>query len=271
MKNFIKGKLGTALIIVVTLVLAGIAVFTAYRLYELRQQPVAPNVPSSMPKAQEDTTGANVAPNCHKVYTVTTIDRPTPTPVVVSCNVNCNLTVTPQIRCETGLVCEPPTIDAEDGISGISEGVGGLCRNPDCPEETDCVCPGNPTATPTTNPTITPTPTPTSTTRPTATATPTAPPGEPNSCGGTCGSNYNCKSGFYCYNGYCRNPSCPTDTDCECSEDEGGPTATPTSGSNLPGSTPTEAALPQSGTNWPTFVGAAVGVLIIMGALLLAF
>lgn len=51
---------------------------------------------------------------------------------------------------------------------------------------------------------------------------PTPTQGEPNSCGGTCGSNYNCKAGFFCYQGYCRNPACQTDTDCVC------PTTKPT-------------------------------------------
>lgn len=47
--------------------------------------------------------------------------------------------------------------------------------------------------------------------------------GEPNSCGGTCGSNYNCKANLYCYaegggtNGFCRNPNCSSESDCECS------------------------------------------------------
>lgn len=41
--------------------------------------------------------------------------------------------------------------------------------------------------------------------------------GEPNSCGGTCGSNNNCKANLYCYQGFCRNPSCSTKTDCNCS------------------------------------------------------
>jgi hypothetical protein len=45
------GKLGTILIIIATIILAGIAIFTAYRLYQLRQQSVAPNAPSSIPKA----------------------------------------------------------------------------------------------------------------------------------------------------------------------------------------------------------------------------
>lgn len=46
--------------------------------------------------------------------------------------------------------------------------------------------------------------------------------GEPNACGGTCGSNYNCKMNYFCFEGFCRNPLCKTDTDCVCS------TSTPT-------------------------------------------
>lgn len=39
-------------------------------------------------------------------------------------------------------------------------------------------------------------------------------PNATNSCNGTCGSNYNCNSGLYCYNGFCRNPDCPTSLTC---------------------------------------------------------
>jgi hypothetical protein len=46
--------------------------------------------------------------------------------------------------------------------------------------------------------------------------------GDPNECGGTCGSNYNCQEGLFCYQEFCRNPACQTDTDCVC------PTAAPT-------------------------------------------
>jgi hypothetical protein len=66
---------------------------------------------------------------------------------------------------------------------------------------------------------------------PTAIATPTDSAiggyveGEPNGCGGTCGSNYNCKANLYCYKGFCRNPICSDDTDCNCSSDA---TAKPT-------------------------------------------
>ena len=55
MKNFLKGKFGTVVILLFTVILAGVAIFTALRLYQLRQQPVAPNVPSSIPRAQEVT------------------------------------------------------------------------------------------------------------------------------------------------------------------------------------------------------------------------
>lgn len=78
-------------------------------------------------------------------------------------------------------------------------------------------------------------PTPTATSlasaSPTAVATPTDSAiggyveGEPNSCGGTCGSNYNCKANLYCYKGFCRNPICSDDTDCNCTSDA---TAKPT-------------------------------------------
>jgi hypothetical protein len=183
MKNITKGKFGTAIILFFTVILAGVAIFTAFRLYQLRSQPVAPNVPSSIPKAQVTTTAPTSA--CSLSFTISATTTPTPT--------------------------------------------------------------GTSTATPTPTGTSTATPTPT---------------GTPNSCNGTCGSNSNCNSGLYCYiesgktTGYCRNTSCPTDTDCVCSG-----TATPTA---------TPAALPQSGTGWPTIAGMGVGILIILGSILLA-
>lgn len=182
-----KKKITTLIIILATVILAGVAVFTAIRLYQLRQQPVAPNVPSSRPRAQ----------------TV-----PTPTPA------SCRLTFS--------LSTSTPT--------------------------------GSPTATPTG--TSTPTGTPTSTPTGTATATPTTT-GVPNNCNGTCGSNNNCQSTYFCYQGRCRNSDCPTDADCVC----GAATATPA---------PTEAALPQAGTSFPTILGVGLGTFILLGSLLLA-
>ena len=71
----------------------------------------------------------------------------------------------------------------------------------------------------TTSPTATATGTGSSLPTSTSTATPTTPPvggGEPNSCGGTCGSNYNCKANLFCYQGFCRNPICASDANCDC-------------------------------------------------------
>jgi hypothetical protein len=55
--------------------------------------------------------------------------------------------------------------------------------------------------------------------------TPTPVPGTPNSCGGTCGSVYNCNMNLFCYQGFCRNPDCPSETSCGCKA-----TPTPKSG-----------------------------------------
>ena len=47
----LRKNLTTIIIIAVTVILAGVALFTALRLYQLRQTSVAPNVPSSQPGA----------------------------------------------------------------------------------------------------------------------------------------------------------------------------------------------------------------------------
>ena len=46
-----KNKYGTIGIILTTVILAGVAIFTALKLYQTRSQSVAPNAPSSKPKA----------------------------------------------------------------------------------------------------------------------------------------------------------------------------------------------------------------------------
>jgi len=225
MKKLFKGKFGTILIILVTLVLAGIAVFTAVRLYNLRQQPVAPNVPSSFPKAEDDTGAGDATPttsNCHRGFEVLVA-----TPIPLSCNKSCGIVADISTECGSGLSCVDVNTDPNTVVL--------KCRNLECKGKIDCVCPTDSPAT-----------------------TSPAPSGAPNSCGGTCGSDINCASDLFCYNGYCRNPSCSGETDCACS------------GTGSSTSTPTEPTLPQSGTNWPTFVGTIIGVMVIFGSILLA-
>jgi len=70
----IKQTIITGVILLITFILAGVAIFTAIRLYELKQTPVAPNVPSSMPNAQS----VEIA-NCRLTFTIS-IPNVTATP-----------------------------------------------------------------------------------------------------------------------------------------------------------------------------------------------
>jgi len=169
------------------------------------------------------------------------------------------------------------------GMSGVGCDVVGPSNPTNPPNNPPSNPPGSsptPIATPTATPiltptpsgtpsiTTTPTPTTTSTTTPTITPTPTATAtttssGAPNTCNGTCGSNSNCSSNLICYNGYCRNPNCTSETDCTCSTS----TSTPAPSGTLASTQPT---LPQSGTDWPTVIGIGIGILTIIGSLLLA-
>ncbi len=135
--------------------------------------------------------------------------RPTKTPTAPGCvsNITCSKQCGLPYRC------------TNDGCGGQK------C----CGATTPCTQP-TPTSTPVQTPTMTPTSTPTQ--------------GEPNYCGGTCGSNYNCQAGYFCYiengkkSGFCRNPICSGESDCNC---KSAPTAPPVLGST------TTTVLPKTG------------------------
>lgn len=143
MKNFFKGKFGTIVIILATVILAGVAVFTAIRLYQLRSQPVAPNVPSSMPEAATTNVGrcsalafslntGSPTPTPSETTTPTPTSTPTPTTTPNSCNGTCQTNA----GCAAGLTC-----------------FNGSCRNPLCTGNANCVCGTSaPTSTPPTLP-----------------------------------------------------------------------------------------------------------------------
>src|SRR5258706_8735179 len=198
MKNFFKGKIATVIILIATFILAGVAIFTAIRLYQLRQTSVAPNAPESQPRAQEVTPTQPPTNNCSLSFTLS-VTPPTPTPT------------------------------------------------------------GSVSPTPTATPHVTPTPTVTATPTATATATPIA------QCNTSCTTNSGCPSNLICSipagatTGNCRNTSCTSATNCVCA------TATPHATA-----TATPAALPQSGTDWPTTLGIGIGILTIIGSLILA-
>lgn len=134
MKDFLRKNWVTVLIVLATVVLAGIAIFTAIRLYQLRQTNVAPNAPASIPKAaggvpsQQCTlsftiSAASGSPTPTSTASATPTSSPQPTPL------SCGDTCTSNADCSNSLVCS-----------------NGACRNPSCLAETDCLCA---TATPT--------------------------------------------------------------------------------------------------------------------------
>lgn len=232
MQTFLKKNLVTLIIVLATVVLAGVAIFTAIRLYQLRQTNVAPNAPTSHPAA-----ASSNASTCQLAFTLTVASSspsatptltPTPTPPP-QCN---NLCTTPS-DCPSGMTCS-----------------GGYCRNTSCTGESSCICA-------TATPTGTPTPTPTT---PGVTPTPTPVP----QCGNTCNSNSDCPSSMICYTGVCRNPSCTTSGNCICA------TATPTPPSIVVAPPTTTPTLPKSGDIAPTVLGIVGGmILLIAGAALI--
>ena len=145
-----KSKLSKSLILIVTVILAGIAIFTAFKLYQLRQQTVAPNAPSSIPQAASAAATPKACqllafslttstPSVSPTPTVTASPTPTPspTPTITSSPTStpsvtpsptgtpniCNGTCGSNANCQSGLIC-----------------YNGFCRTPSCQESTSCVC-----------------------------------------------------------------------------------------------------------------------------------
>jgi len=170
------GKLGTILIILVTVILAGVAIFTALRLYQLRQQSVAPNVPSSQPKAVTNCTTEVMPcpPGADKEFA----RRVPPDCEFESCYTtnNCILEVT---QCPDGTWVPriPPECNFAPCAGSCLIGFT-LSTQTSSPTPTaTATSTSSPTSTPTGSPgaSATPTPTPGKTVTPAPAATPTAP------------------------------------------------------------------------------------------------
>lgn len=81
----------------------------------------------------------------------------------------------------------------------------GSCNNTGNTANVTNTCSVNPSPTPSPTPSLTPTPT----------VTPTPVP-QLSSCNNACNQNSDCQSGLICTEGSCRNPSCSTQTSCQC-------------------------------------------------------
>jgi hypothetical protein len=67
------------------------------------------------------------------------------------------------------------------------------------------------------------------------------------SCNQSCNSHYDCKAGLFCYQNTCREPACPSASDCQCPTTTPTPTATPTTTPTItPTSTPTSTTTPET-------------------------
>jgi len=208
-----KKRIVTILIVIATIALAGVAVFTAIRLYQLRQEPVAPTAPTSEPEAAAPVSCTALT------FTLTTPEGP-------SCYETC--TETPD-DCPSGLECQ--TIDSEL-----------LCVDPDCPEEEDCACSEIATY----------------------------------ACDSACTTDAQCQEAdenYVCYatTNTCRHQDFLDEEDCtETITPTESPTATATATATPTGSPTTEPELPDAGVSYPTIIGGAAGILLILLSLILA-
>ena len=101
MGDFLKSKFVTAIVVLATIILAGVAIFTALRLYQLRQEAVAPTAPESQPEAR----GIRPVACQQLAFTLTTGSSPTPTPTGTVTNTPTPTTTTTSTPTPT----EPPT------------------------------------------------------------------------------------------------------------------------------------------------------------------
>ncbi len=160
--------------------------------------------------------------------------------------------------------CGVIQVDQTSGCTG--KGNAGTCNHisffdNDCEHEEQPTSTPTVTSTPTSTPTVTSTPTGTPTSTPTSTPIVTSTPhpsGTPNYCGGTCGSNSNCQAGLSCNGGFCRNPECPGENDCNCGVST--PTPPPVLGVTAPPQLPKTGG--EVGMTLSLFGIAALGVYI---------
>ena len=260
MQNIMKNKLVTSLIVVATVILAAVAVFTALRLYQLRSESISPTGPEE-PRAWDCSNYTFNVKDSGEV-TVSNNSSRSESPQQAKVYINEQLVATfdvpalPEGQSATlGQVSVPGgtfnwrvagTVDCLSAGSGqASKACTSLAFNFTEPSAT-------PTNTPTPTPTATPTPTGSPTNTPTGTITitpttvsPTEPPGDEPTPTPTSG-----------------NTSTPTNTS----------TLTPTTGGEISAVSPTPggAALPDAGISTPTIIAGLFGIALILFALILA-
>lgn len=222
-----------------TVILGVIAVFTAIKIYQEKNKPVAPTAPESKPQAQQATPSSAPTPSpivCKLTFNLLSAPTPTATPTrTATPTVTPTASVTPTA---TPTATPTPLLGCYHTCTSDSDCEGDLkcqtvagsqkCVTPQCPDERDCIC--------------------------------------NKSCWEVCGQNSECPTGTTCrsIDGIyrCVNPSCDREKDCDCSIVQNTPT---------PQITPvSEGELPSAGTNFPTLGFLFGGAFLILIPLLLA-
>jgi len=241
MKEFFKGKFITTIVIVATVILAGIAIFSAFRLYQLRKESIAPTAPESKPSAWDCKNYTFLVDSAGVVSVSNQSTRSEPAQqakVYIDGNLVATFDVPalPSGQSATLGTVQVPTGTFSWKVVGTSD-----CQNSGTQTSEKISCK-----------TLsfyltqnTPTPTKELTSTPTSTPTPTLSPETPT----------------------------PTQTPSEIS-----PTATPSftptptrsGGIAAISPTPGGTTLPQAGISSPTLLGMAIGILLLVGAFLLA-
>jgi len=247
-----KERLLTIGLILATVILAILAVLTAYKI--ATRQPVAPTVPQKVPKAAtpecklqfsvnppfltstptptgEITPTGSLTPTLTPSVTPTGILTPTST-LTPSLTPTSTSTVTPTVvpllgcyrECESDDNCEG-TLRCQT-VSGVKR-----CVDLSCPGEKDCLCNKN--------------------------------------CWEVCGQESECPEELTCHSiegvYRCVNPNCDREQDCGCTVAQA-PTVTP----KPTGPIPTPVELPEAGISLPTIGAALGGVILAIVSLLLA-
>lgn len=266
MKTFFKNKIVTVLILLATLVLAGVAIFTAIRLYQLRQQAVAPTAPTSKPEA--------AAPNACTALTFT-LEEAAPG---ISCttkraweddirNASPNYYLITEISSDSTVDREETFVYTVAYQNTGTSAASGVTITDVLPAGLEFRDAG------------------TGCTYSSSTRTVTCNIGTVNAGGssqkairvrvltsaaigsftntGTLNSTEGTASTCQISLAVSAATSTPTPTGSPTST----PTATPT-GTTTP--TPAEPSLPEAGTSWPTILGMGIGILLLLGSLLLA-
>ncbi|KKQ95958.1 MAG: hypothetical protein UV74_C0013G0562 [Candidatus Woesebacteria bacterium GW2011_GWB1_43_14] len=292
MLDFIKRNKVTVIILVSTLVLGGIAIFTAVRLYSLRSQRVAPSAPESIPGAAAPT----LTNTCDLTFTTTAetagcndpcTDDTDCTEANHTCvdtdddgvDDSCRLTAYPdEIDCQAPVVpdscndscttnAECVAVDPDFTCSDTDDAGNLRCRLDENPDSTTCQPADNPQCNDTCdNNSDCPTSMVCDSTSDTCrnpdcraeTDCVCAEVDEDIVCNDACTNDNECPSGMDCVSNRCRNPQCDDETDCTCSLARAAtPTATPST------------SLPDAGVSTPTFVGVGAAILLFVGALIL--